>query len=226
MKEKKFSTYQIVFVAVMAAIVCVVTFFRFPFLGSKVHFANAMCLLSGMLFGPVLGGLAAGFGSMLYDALFGGYDLINCLITFVSKFLMAAICAWIAFGGKEDGKGKHARLVVGSVIGALSYVALYMLKTYIFQRFVNGYPLDAVVVTMGSKLPASLINAVFAMIVAPILYAAIAPAAHSGSKAPSPLLPDACILRIRRCRRCPILRTVRSSMDFCFWARYTSPGLF
>ena len=160
MKEKKFSTYQIVFVAVMAAIVCVVTFFRFPFLGSKVHFANAMCLLSGMLFGPVL----------------GGYDFINCLVTFVSKFLMAAICAWIAFGGKEDGKGKHARLVVGSVIGALSYVALYMLKTYIFQRFVHGYPLDAVVVTMGSKLPASLINAVFAMIVAPILYAAIAPA--------------------------------------------------
>ena len=39
------------------------------------------------------------------------------------------------------------------------------------------------------------------------------------------LLPDACILRIRRCRRCPILRTVRSSMAFCFWARYISPGL-
>ena len=59
MKEKQFSTYQIVFVAVMAALVCVVTFFRFPFLGSKVHFANAMCLLSGMLFGPVLGGIPA-----------------------------------------------------------------------------------------------------------------------------------------------------------------------
>lgn len=123
MKERKFSTYQIVFVAVMAALVCVVTFFRFPLLGSKVHFANAMCLLSGMLFGPMLGGLAAGLGSMLYDALFGGYDFINCLVTFVSKFLMAAICAWIAFGGKEEGKGKHARLVVGSVVGALSYVA-------------------------------------------------------------------------------------------------------
>ena len=100
---------------------------------------------------------------------------------------MAAICAWIAFGGKEDGKGKHARLVVGSVIGALSYVALYMLKTYIFQRFVHGYPLDAVVVTMGSKLPASLINAVFAMIVAPILYAAIRPgAAPQGSSGKAP----------------------------------------
>lgn len=177
MKEKKFSTYQIVFVAVMAAIVCVVTFFRFPLLGSKVHFANAMCLLSGMLFGPMLGGLAAGLGSMLYDALFGGYDLINCLITFVSKFLMAAICAWLCFGGAADEKKiGHTRLVIGSVIGALSYVALYMLKTYIYQRFVYGYPLDAVLVTMGAKLPASLINAVFAMIVAPILYAAIAPA--------------------------------------------------
>ena len=178
MKEKQFSTYQIVFVAVMAAIICVVTFFRFPLLGSKVHFANAMCLLSGMLFGPLLGGLAAGLGSMLYDALFGGYDLANCLITFVSKFLMAAICAWLCFGGKKDAeeKAKHARLVAGSVVGALSYVALYMLKTYIYQRFIYGYPLDAVAVTMGSKLPASLINAVFAMIVAPMLYAAIAPA--------------------------------------------------
>lgn len=177
MKEKKFSTYQIVFVAVMAAIVCVVTFFRFPLLGSKVHFANAMCLLSGMLFGPMLGGLAAGFGSMLYDALFGGYDLVNCLITFVSKFLMAAICAWLCFGGAEETKKvSHTRLVIGSILGALSYVVLYMLKTYVYQRFVYGYPLDAVLVTMGAKLPASLINAVFAMIVAPILYAAIAPA--------------------------------------------------
>ena len=64
MKERKFSTYQIVFVAVMAALVCVVTFFRFPLLGSKVHFANAMCLLSGMLFGPMLGGLAAGLDAL------------------------------------------------------------------------------------------------------------------------------------------------------------------
>ena len=38
MKQKSaFSTYRIVFIAVMAAIVCVVTFFRFPLLGSKVH---------------------------------------------------------------------------------------------------------------------------------------------------------------------------------------------
>ncbi len=173
-KERLFSTYKIVFIAVMAAIVCVVTFFRFPLLGSKVHFANAMCLLAGLLFGPVSGGLAAGIGSALYDGLFGGYDVANCVITFVSKFAMAAICAWIARSDKEPRSAW--RTALASVVGALSYVALYMLKTYVYQRFVYGYPLDAVWATMLSKLPASLINAVFAMIVAPILFAAILPA--------------------------------------------------
>jgi uncharacterized membrane protein len=174
MEKKTFTTYKIVFIAVMAAIVCVVTFFRFPLLGSKVHFANAMCLLSGLLFGGLGGGLAAGIGSALYDALFGGYDIIQCLITLVSKFLMAFICAVIA-GSLSENVNK-VRVTAGSVIGALSYVALYMLKTFIYQRFVYGYPGDVVWATMLSKLPASLINAVFAMIVAPILYAAIRPA--------------------------------------------------
>jgi len=172
-QSKKFTTYRIVFIAVMAAIVYVVTFFRFPLLGSKVHFANAMCLLSGLLFGPVSGGLAAGIGSALYDFFSGQYGLVDCLITLVSKFLMAFICARIA--GTVRGTDNKARIAAGSVIGALSYVALYMLKTYVYQRFVYGYPLATAWATMGSKLPASLINAVFAMIVAPLLYAAIVP---------------------------------------------------
>ncbi|MBQ1264690.1 MAG: ECF transporter S component [Oscillospiraceae bacterium] len=172
-KQGSFSTYKIVFIAVMAAVVCVVTFFRFPLFGSKVHFANAMCLLSGLLFGPLSGGLAAGLGSALYDGLFGGYDLANCIITFVSKFAMAAVCAWIA---RTPEQKQGFRTTAASVLGALSYVVLYMLKTYIYQRFVYGYPLDAVWATMLSKLPASLINAAFAMVVAPLLYAAIVPA--------------------------------------------------
>ncbi|MCD8001332.1 MAG: ECF transporter S component [Oscillospiraceae bacterium] len=172
--KKPLDTYRIVFIALMAAIVCVVTLFRFPLLGSKVHFANAMCLLAGLLFGPVGGGLAAGIGSGLYDGLFGGYDILECLITFVSKFLMACICGMIV--GTARGRENRVRIPVGAVVGALSYVALYMLKTYIYQRFVYGYPNDVVWLTMLSKLPASLINAVFAMIVAPILYAALCPA--------------------------------------------------
>ena len=173
-KKPYFTTYRVVFIAVMAAIVYVLTLLRFPLLGSKVHFANAMCLLSGLLFGPVCGGLAAGLGSALNDALAGGYDFIQCLITFVSKFAMAAICALIA-GKAAGGEKQHLRVVLGSIVGALSYVALYMLKTFIYQRFVYGNPPDAVLAAMAGKLPASMINAVFAMIVAPLLFAAVLP---------------------------------------------------
>ena len=59
---------RIVFTGVMAAIVCVVTIFRIPLGQSKVHFANSMCLLSGLLlaFGDAVetpdGGLGAETG--------------------------------------------------------------------------------------------------------------------------------------------------------------------
>jgi uncharacterized membrane protein len=173
--KPKITTAFIVKTGVMAAVVCVITFLRVPLLGSKVHFANAFCLISGLLLGPVSGGLAAGLGSALYDILFGGYDIVQALITFVSKFLMAFLCAKIAYSASANAEGK-IRNIVASISGALFYVLLYMLKTYIYQRFVYGYPLDAVWATMLAKLPASLINAVAAMIVAPLLFMLINPA--------------------------------------------------
>ena len=57
--KKTFTTHFIVQTGVMAALVFVITYFRIPLFGSKVHFANAMCLLAGLLFGPLSGGLAA-----------------------------------------------------------------------------------------------------------------------------------------------------------------------
>lgn len=173
--KQNWTTRKMVYTAVLAALVCAVTFFRFPLFGSKIHFANAMCLLSGLLMGPLAGGLAAGLGSALYDALFGGYDLLNCAITFATKFLMAWICAKIAFSGGRMAES-HSRNTAACVAGALSYVVMYMLKTFVFQMFVYGYPMETAVATMGSKLPASLLNAIAAMAAAPVLFAALYPA--------------------------------------------------
>ncbi len=173
MKEKRPDVVSITFAATMAAMVYVVTLFRFPLLGSKVHFANAVCLLSGMLLGPVTGGIAAGMGSALYDA-FNGYDLVNVLITFVSKFAMAFVC-----GKRMDAahrrSGKVDRTVFSAVVGALTYVLLYMLKTFVYQRFVYGFPPDTVWAAMVSKLIPSLINAGAAVVAAPLFYHAILP---------------------------------------------------
>lgn len=175
LSHSKWTPTRLIFTGALAALVCVVTLYRFPLLGSKVHFANAMCLLSGLLLGPAAGGLAAGLGSALYDALLGGYGVVDCAVTFVTKFAMAWICARIAFAGgrQADHPGRN---ITACVVGAFSYVGLYMLKTFLFQRFLYGFPADAVGVTMLSKLPASLINAAAAMAAAPILYAALCPA--------------------------------------------------
>lgn len=172
MKRQKFSTFRIVFVGMMAAVVCVVTIFRFPFLGTKVHFANAMCLLSGLLFGPLYGGLSAGLGSALYDILLGGYPIDEAIVTFISKFFMAWICAKIAYAGTKPEENRM-RTVIACVVGALSYVALYMLKNFIYKHFIAGMALDATFGVMATKLPGSLINAAAAIIAAPAMYVAL-----------------------------------------------------
>ena len=77
--------------------------------------------------------------------------------------------------------GDHAKIVLGSVLGALAYVALYMLKTFIAGQLVDGLTMDAVTAKMLTKLPGSMMNAVFAFIVAPILHGALKPALkHAG----------------------------------------------
>ncbi|MBE5808803.1 MAG: ECF transporter S component [Clostridiales bacterium] len=179
MKEKKFPLITVIMIGVMAAMVYIVTLFRFPLLGSKVHFANAVCLLAGLLLGPVPGGLAAGLGSMLYDA-FAGYGLVEALITFVSKFAMAWVCGRLYQGLGDFTLKKLDKTLLSCILGALTYVALYMLKTFIFQRFVYGFPMDTVFATMLSKLIPSLINAGAAVVAAPIFFHALVPALRSG----------------------------------------------
>ena len=171
--QSKLTTKKIIFTALMAALVYVATMIAFPLLGSKVRLANPVSLLGSLLMGPLLGGLASGLGSLIYDIQTGyGFE---SLITFASKFIMAWVCGKIAFSGGRRAESRKWN-VIACTAGAWTYVALYMLKTFIFQRFVYGFPGDAVWATMLSKFPASAINAVAAMVIAPIFYTAIRPA--------------------------------------------------
>ena len=176
---------RIVFTGVMAAIICVITTFRIPLGQSKVHFANSMCLLSGLLLGPVWGGTAAGLGSAIYDVLLGGYSFFDALITFVSKFAMAWVTGilyrtWVLKKEEKSWKNNLLPLVVSCVLGALTYVALYMLKTWLFKLYVEPVPVDTIPGIMVAKLIPSLINAAFAVVTAPIFYHAVRPALKAG----------------------------------------------
>ncbi len=177
--RKDQSTFRIVFTGVMAAVVFVVTIFKFPFLGANVHFGNAMCILGGLLFGPVAGGLSAGIGSALYDVFVGGYTLIDAVITFVSKLAMGLVAGLIAHSGRSKGDST-VKNIIGAVAGALTYVALYMLKTLIQQHYVLGLEWSATYAIAVTKLIPSLINAGVAMVVAPLLNAGIRPALVRG----------------------------------------------
>ena len=120
------------------------------------------------------GGAAAGLGSALYDLLAGGYDPGQALITFVSKFAMAWVCAKVA--GREKGKGTLGRDYVACLLGALTYIALYMLKTFIYKSFVTPVPADTLGAVMVSRLIPSLINGGVAVAVTPLLYQTMVPA--------------------------------------------------
>ena len=152
MKKSQIRLLDIIFAGVMAAMVYIVTLFRFPLLGSKVHFANAVCLLCGMLLGPAFG---------------GGYDALNVLITFVSKFAMAWVCGMLMRAPHI--KRMKLGAVIAAVAGALTYVALYMLKSLLMYGWAG----------MVSRFPASIINAAAAIVAAPIFYHAVLPALKS-----------------------------------------------
>ena len=182
MNNRRSSTFRICFIGLMAAIVFVVNYFRIPFMGTQLHMTNALCALCGLLFGPSAGFMAAGLGSGLYDIV-GGYGA-ECVITFINKGMIALVAGLIAYkaGRKEPlDTAAHAKIIVGSVLGAFTYVALYMLKTTVAGLLIDGLTIDAVTVKLLSKFPGSTMNAVFASIVAPILFNALRPALkHAG----------------------------------------------
>lgn len=182
MSAQRNKTFRICFIGLMAAIVFVVNYFRIPFMGTQLHMTNALCVLCGLLFGPASGFLAAGIGSALYDVVAGWGA--ECIITFINKGAIALVAGAIGHAAsKKDAPtaADHAKIIAGSVLGALTYVALYMIKTFILGQLVDGLTRDAVVASMLTKLPGSLMNAAFAFIVAPILFHALKPALkHAG----------------------------------------------
>ena len=175
-RRGRIAVRRIAFVGVMAAMICAVSYLAFPLFGSRVHFGNTLCLLSGLLFGPWLGGLSAGLGSFLFDVI-SGYDFVEALITFGSKFIMAMTAGLIlGIVRRADTKRRTVFAVIGSVTGAWVYVALYMVKSFFKNQIVAGLTPDAALTAaLLEKLPASALNAVFAMVCAPLLWLALLP---------------------------------------------------
>lgn len=172
--KKTNQTLRLALAGMMVAVVLASNYISIPTAFSRLHVANAICLLAGMLFGGLQGGIIAGLGSALFDLTFPAYAA-EAWITFLMKGTMALLCGLIVSSAWGRRNGRRA-FVTGSLVGAVTYIVLYILKNYIMLRWVRPVPVDTIAPALIGKLISSLINGLFAVIVAPILFAALLPA--------------------------------------------------
>lgn len=173
---KKITIKEIARIGIMAAAVYVASaFLQIPIPtaidNTRLHMGNVMCLLSGMLLGPLQGGLAAGIGSMFFDLTNPAY-ITSAPFTFVFKFVMAWLCGKITWGHSAHLKQRY---VLGGIVGAFAYVLLYLSKSFIEHHFVLELPMEAVMLTITQKAVVSSVNAIVACLVAVPLGLALRP---------------------------------------------------
>jgi len=181
MKNSRFTLYRIVIIGLMAAMVFVCTMFLgiripTPTGTTQLKTANAICLLTGLLFGGWTGGLAAGIGSALFDLTYPEWAA-GAWLTFIFFFAMGAICGGIAHAGGADGKNK-ARNWVAAICGAVGYWLLYIGKS-IVVLCLGGSVFSAAFIATVPKMLTGGINAVFAIVVSNLLAALLRPKLES-----------------------------------------------
>ncbi len=171
--SKRFSVKQLAITGLLSALVFVFSWLQIP-IGdtARIHLGNVFCALSGLLFGPLTGGLASGFGSMLFDFTNPAY-IAECWVTFLTKFFIGFLAGLIARRGETSSIGRDA---VGAAIGSLTYVVLYLMKTFVKKYWIEGQALGAVQTALVAKGVTSVINAVLAVVVSVLLARAVRPA--------------------------------------------------
>ena len=173
--KQRISTKRIVLAALMAALTVVGSALRITvpldIAGTtSFHLGNIMCALSGILLGPWLGGLAAGMGSAIYD-MFNPLYISEAWITFLMKGAYGlATGAIVWHTGKNRG---YLKSTLATFAGAVTYAVLYLLKSYLKGILVQGLTVEAALLALVGKVPATVFNAVVAIIFAPILAQAI-----------------------------------------------------
>lgn len=175
--KQRISTRKMVLTALLAALVVVGSALRITIPvdiagTTSFHLGNIMCALSGILLGPWLGGLAAGLGSLIYD-LFNPLYISECWITFLTKGAYGLVTGLVLLGCKKKEWG-FGWAILGTAAGALTYALLYLAKSFFYSgMLLRGLTKAAAMVTVIEKLPATVFNAVIAVVFAPLLAVAI-----------------------------------------------------
>lgn len=185
--NKTFNLKTIVTVGLLAALVFALSYIQIQIPvgagdNTRIHLGNIMCLLAGLLFGPLVGGLAAGFGSMLFD-LTNPLYISEFWITFLTKFAMGWLAGWLATRPLKK-LPAVPRSLLGGLGGQLCYIVLYLGKTAVMQHFVYGIPWPATWVVVATKGAVSGINGLLAVVACTLLAPPLAAALKSAGFLP------------------------------------------
>jgi uncharacterized membrane protein len=173
--SKKFTVRDMAMIGVLTALVFAASWISIniptPINSTRIHLGNVMCLLSGLILGPIPGGIAAGLGSMFFDFTNPLY-ISSAPFTLVFKFLMAFVCGKVARvnGAEACHTGQN---ILAAFLGQFTYVVLYLGKGFAEDYFFLRAELETVLIDVGTKAVTSGINGVIAVIVAVPLAAAL-----------------------------------------------------
>lgn len=175
MRKKMGNVMFIAMIGVMGA-VCFAANFLYvplpPIAGTtpRIHLGNIMCLLSGLILGPIPGGIAAGVGSMFFD-LTNPLYIASAPFTLIFKFLMAFVCGKIAWGKNTEAK-LFKRNIFAAAMGQLAYLVLYLGKDLITNLYFNRLEIETALLSLLQKGVTSGINAIIAVVFAvPLAFA-------------------------------------------------------
>jgi len=140
------NSLSISLIGIFGALVCVVTMviaFPVPATNGYINIGDAMVMLTAVIFGPIIGGIAGGVGSALAD-LFLGY-VLYAPATLIIKALEGIVVGLIV-DPKNITKRFSYRDIIGVFIGGLVMVIgyfiyeiiLYGLYAAIYEVILNG----------------------------------------------------------------------------------------
>ncbi len=175
MEEKQMEkdrTRTLVLASLMAALTYITTTvvkIPTPTMG-YVHIGDSFVLLSGILLGPVTGGLSAGIGSMLSDLL-GGYPLW-APGTFTVKLLTAMVAGQVY-------KKLHlsARTLISGIAGEAVMIVGYFLYNIVMLTIFNAgsaaISFSAAALQSFTEIPFNVAQAVVGIAIAVVLLPAL-----------------------------------------------------
>ena len=156
-------TVNLVLASLMAALVCVATYFFWipiPATSGFFNIGEVFIYIAAILFGPLIGGFAGGVGAALGDIFLGYY--IYAPGTLYIKFLEGFIVGLIVYKARLkqwEGWKEHLVVIAAVIIGGLIMVVGY----WSYQAYILG---QGPIVPLINEVPVNLLQLLVGAVVA------------------------------------------------------------